>query len=150
MSDIKSKAVTLVLACVTQLAVASDSYCQQTEPLVAQHQKCVLRAFARDAGKASAYDPTLLDKAVGECEKILSPLKKSILARTHDPAFADNILDKIRRASKRGVAVVLVGLLQGKVVTPSSGQTSPPTPAGGGGMLDSIDPNGMQTLRGTH
>jgi hypothetical protein len=69
------------------------------------------QASNRNAEDAIDFDPTLLNSAVAQCEKLLEALKKSIIARTHDKAFADLMLDKIRRASKRGTAVALLRFL---------------------------------------
>lgn len=77
--------------------------------LIVLHQRCVLQAFARDVADAHAFDPHLLDKAVAACEFLLDPLKKAVMARTHDPAFAETALDKIRKTSRRGVAVAIAG-----------------------------------------
>jgi hypothetical protein len=79
--------------------------------LISRHQRCVLEAFARNAKDAHDFDPNLLDKSVDQCEALLEPLKKSIIARTRDLAFAEAVLTKIRSASKRGVAIALAGYL---------------------------------------
>jgi hypothetical protein len=64
--------------------------------------------------EAKGFDPNLLDESVIQCETLLEPLKRSIITRTSDANFAETILAKIRRASKRGAAVALVGYLAKK------------------------------------
>jgi hypothetical protein len=164
-SAVSSRGVWLALALVVQFVLTTNAYCQAGQPVVTQHQRCVLRAFLLEADKASDYDPTLLDKTIVDCEKVLAPLKKSIAARTADNAFAERMLEKIRGASKRGVAIALLGFLEGRkaqrpgLAQPNQGASlldqmtapaKPVPPAAGGGMLDSIDPNasGIHVLGG--
>jgi hypothetical protein len=144
----------LLLAFSAQFALTTGAVCQTAQPVVAQHQRCVLHAVVRETDMATDYDPTLLDKAMADCEKTLLPLKKSIIARTRDPAFAESILEKIRAASRRGAAVALLGFLEGRSVRKPAtaqsqqnanalNQTNVPATlvAPGAGMLDGIDPN---------
>jgi hypothetical protein len=91
-------------------AVGQDSQQPQSQ-LIARHQLCVLETFVQNANNARGADQKLLDRSVEQCEPLLQPLKNSLIVRTGDPKFADSILEKIRRASKRGAAVALVGYL---------------------------------------
>lgn len=75
--------------------------------LVVRHQHCALDTFAKNLKNTRTFDPNLLDKSVAQCETLLEPLKKSIIARTHDAKFAETIAVKIRRASKKGAAVAV-------------------------------------------
>jgi hypothetical protein len=160
-SNSLSRGVLAGLACALQLALTAHAHAQQNRDLVARHQRCVIEAFARNADSASDFDPTLLDRSVDQCEKLLNVLKRSIIARTRDDVFAEQMLDKIRLASKRGTAVALMGYLDKSTVrSPAPARdaglldqpNSAPRPAaagGAGGMLDEVDPAaaGVQTLR---
>jgi Domain of unknown function (DUF4189)/Putative peptidoglycan binding domain/PAN domain len=77
--------------------------------LIGDHQRCVLDTFGRNQSKAREFDPTILQKSVDECEMLLEPIKRDILARSHDLKLAEAVLARIRRASRRGVAVAIVG-----------------------------------------
>lgn len=75
---------------------------------VAAHQRCVFQAFAQEVQRARTFDPDLLNKAVGKCEKQLQPLRDRLIGLTHDASFADQVLTRIRDASRRGVAVAVI------------------------------------------
>ena len=92
-------------------ALAQESPHLSQSNLIAQHQLCVLEAFVYNAINTRGIDRNLLDRSVSQCEALLLPLRESIIARTKDSKFADFVLEKIRRASKRGAAVALVGYL---------------------------------------
>jgi hypothetical protein len=78
------------------------------QKVIALHQRCVFQAFAQAVERARQFEPGLLDKSVGECESILRSLKSQIINLTHDPAFADEVLAKVREASRKGVAVAVI------------------------------------------
>jgi len=78
------------------------------QKLVALHQRCVFQKFAQAVKRARQFDPDLLGKSVAECESLLQPLKSKIIELTSDPAFADEVLAKVREASRRGVAVAVI------------------------------------------
>jgi hypothetical protein len=97
----------IILIMSATYAFSGENQVMSESNLIARHQRCVLDAFARNAKSAREFDPNLLNKSVEQCEGLLEPLKKTIVARSRDQNFADTILSKIRAASKRGVAVAL-------------------------------------------
>jgi hypothetical protein len=103
--------VWLVLMGSAAYALDEEQQRMSESNLIARHQRCVLSAYAQNAKTARDFDPDLLEKSIAQCEMLLVPLRRSIIARTYDPNFAESILEKIRRASKRGVAVALLGYI---------------------------------------
>lgn len=75
---------------------------------VAAHQRCVFQAFAQELQQVRTFDPDLLNKSVGKCEAMLRPLRDRLMGLTRDASFADQVLTRIREASRRGVAVAVI------------------------------------------
>ncbi|MBX9826177.1 MAG: hypothetical protein K2Y27_14435 [Xanthobacteraceae bacterium] len=110
----------LLLLLLPVLVVAELAYGEEAgkptndQSLIAMHQRCVLLAFAQYSRSAREFDPNLLNNSIDYCEAMLEPLRASIEARTRDPQFTENILAKIRQASRRGVAVAVTGYFAGE------------------------------------
>jgi hypothetical protein len=98
---------------VALIALASASSAIAAEPidkaLVASHQRCVFDSFVKGVQAAQKFEPGLLSTAVANCEFILQPVKEQIVASTKDTNFAEQILEMIRGASRKGVVVAVIG-----------------------------------------
>jgi len=80
--------------------------------LTTLHQYCVIGTFSQSVKSAREFDPGLLDRAVAQCETLLLPFKNGVLSATHDTALSDRLLAPVRRASRRAVAVALLGYFE--------------------------------------
>jgi hypothetical protein len=89
-------------------SISADAVSVIDQKLVALHQRCVFQKFAQGVKRARQFDPDLLRKSVAECEPLLQSQKTKIVDLTGDPAFADQVLAKVREASKRGVTVAVI------------------------------------------
>jgi len=111
----KRTAVAMALGVMTSsYALGEENPQAGNHNLIALHQRCVLHAFVKNIKILRSFDPDLLDKSISQCESLLGPLKSAIISRTNDAGFAESQLDKIRQASKRGVAIALVGYIAGR------------------------------------
>ena len=94
--------------------VHADAAVQRPPPpitdmsIVVTPQRCVVDAFKKKLLTATQPDPDLVSKAMAECDEVLAPFRRALIARTHDRAFADRTVASIRNASLRGLGIGLM------------------------------------------
>jgi hypothetical protein len=104
-------AFTLALLTSSGDVMGQDKQPSSGKHLLSVHQRCVIDAFADGVKHADKFNPDLVDQAIANCEWVLEPLQKSIVAKTADKDFAESQLRKIREASRRGLTVALLGYI---------------------------------------
>lgn len=82
-----------------------------SKDVILLHQRCALHAVEINLRNAKKVDAALVDKSIKQCEPLLAPLKRNIISKTHDAKFAELQLEKIRKASKRGVTIAIVSYI---------------------------------------
>jgi hypothetical protein len=76
--------------------------------VVVLYNRCLFHAFKVKLLHTQAVDPNLVSAAKGECESIVQPLHKVIMARTGSRAFADRMIRELESTALRNLSVGLL------------------------------------------
>lgn len=93
------------------ISAFADDINAMLKQVIPEHQKCALQKFVELMKTTDHVDPNLNRESVEQCEALLEPLKNLIISKTGDPAMAERLVEKVRRASMRGVGVAAAGVL---------------------------------------